>query len=171
MRKFRPFFTRGQSGLGAPRSFALTMIALTLTRMSTFPKGPREMTNGMAYFPRMLDKIRLHARGELAEDYHANLGDRMDKYCVDFLRVGYAKLRDCVLAGRSDEEVLAWCFKQGRPLSKGDLHIWNAFILKRGWNDEASEHLAEMKIKFGVGDRADIATIPQLLDLDEGRTS
>lgn len=26
------------------------------------------------YFPRMLDKIRMHARGELTEDYHANLG-------------------------------------------------------------------------------------------------
>jgi hypothetical protein len=32
------------------------------------------MTGGMMYFPRMLDKIRLHARGELGKDYHANLG-------------------------------------------------------------------------------------------------
>jgi hypothetical protein len=41
--------------------------------MSTYPKSPREMTRGMMYFPRMLDKIRLHARGELHEDYHKNL--------------------------------------------------------------------------------------------------
>ena len=27
------------------------------------------MTRGMAWFPRMLDKIRLHARGELPPDY------------------------------------------------------------------------------------------------------
>ena len=26
------------------------------------------------YFPRMLDKMRLYARGELREDCHANLG-------------------------------------------------------------------------------------------------
>ena len=39
-----------------------------------FPKSPKEMTKGMMYFPRMLDKIRLHARGELHEDYHENLG-------------------------------------------------------------------------------------------------
>lgn len=32
------------------------------------------MTRGMAYFSRMLDKIRLHARGQLAADYHENLG-------------------------------------------------------------------------------------------------
>jgi hypothetical protein len=41
--------------------------------MNTCPQSPKEMTSGM-YFPRMLDKIRLHARGQLAEDYHANLG-------------------------------------------------------------------------------------------------
>ena len=35
--------------------------------MSTYPKSPREMTNGMMYFPRMLDKNRLHARDELTE--------------------------------------------------------------------------------------------------------
>lgn len=38
--------------------------------MTTHPKSPKEMTRGMIYFPRMLDKIRLHARGELHEDYH-----------------------------------------------------------------------------------------------------
>ena len=36
--------------------------------MSTYPKSPKEMTKGMMYFPRMLDKIRLHAKGELGED-------------------------------------------------------------------------------------------------------
>ena len=37
--------------------------------MTTYPKSPKDMTKGMMYFPRMLDKIRLHARGELHEDY------------------------------------------------------------------------------------------------------
>jgi hypothetical protein len=36
--------------------------------MTTCPKSPKEMTRGMMYFPRMLDKIRLHARGELNPD-------------------------------------------------------------------------------------------------------
>jgi hypothetical protein len=42
--------------------------------MTRYPKSPKEMTRGMIYFPRMLDKIRLHARGELHEDYHKNFG-------------------------------------------------------------------------------------------------
>jgi hypothetical protein len=42
--------------------------------MATYPKSPKEMTKGMMYFPRMLDKIRLHLRGELHEDYQENFG-------------------------------------------------------------------------------------------------
>ena len=37
----------------------------------------------------MLDKIRLHAKGELPSDYHANLGKGFDEKCVKFLRVDY----------------------------------------------------------------------------------
>ena len=43
--------------------------------MKEFPlRSPAEKVGGIVYFGRMLDKIRLHARGELAPDYHPNLG-------------------------------------------------------------------------------------------------
>jgi len=42
--------------------------------MSTYPKSPKETAGGMMYFPRMLDKVRLQAAGELAEEYHPHLG-------------------------------------------------------------------------------------------------
>jgi Domain of unknown function (DUF5069) len=35
----------------------------------------------------MLDKIRLHARGVLPEDYHNNLGREFDGHCLTFLHV------------------------------------------------------------------------------------
>ena len=44
----------------------------------------------------MLDKIRLHAKGKLPSDYHANLGKGFDEKCVKFLRVGYAGLAERV---------------------------------------------------------------------------
>lgn len=89
--------------------------------MITYPKTPKEMTNGMMYFPRMLDKIRLHARGEPNEDYHVNLGHRKaaDGACVNFLRVKYEDLRERVLKGGTDEEILEWCFERGRRLNEG----------------------------------------------------
>ena len=46
------------------------------------------MTKGMIYFPRMLDKIRLHARRGLHEDYSKNFGapQTLDSACCNFLR-------------------------------------------------------------------------------------
>jgi gluconokinase len=102
--------------------------------MSTCPKSPKEMMNGMMYFPRMLDKIRLHARAGLGPDYHANLGGAraVDGACCNFLRVNYVDLRERVLQGRTDEEILEWCFEKGRRLNEGDLVIWNGFSSKLG---------------------------------------
>ena len=141
--------------------------------MTTYPKSPKEMTRGMIYFPRILDKIRLHARGELHEDYHKNLGAQRaaDGACCNFLRVNYADLRDRVLQGGTDEEILEWCFENGRRPNEGDLMIWNSFSSKLGWNDFATPRLEREKQKHGIADCTDIVTIPDLIDLDEGRKS
>jgi Domain of unknown function (DUF5069) len=62
----------------------------------------------LSIFLAWLDKIRLHARGDLPEAYHNNLGREFDGHCLAFLHVEYAKLRERVLAGGSDEEILEW---------------------------------------------------------------
>ena len=129
------------------------------------------MTGGMKYFPRMLDKIRLHACGELGPDYHANLGrtGAADGACTNFLRVKYSDLRERVLRGGTDDEILEWCFEKGRRLNEGDLVVWNGFASKLGWNDFATPTLERHKKKHGIAGRSDIATIPDLIDFDEGR--
>ncbi len=40
-----------------------------------FPRSPYDSIRGLVYFPRMLDKIRIHAAGKLPEVYHEHLGD------------------------------------------------------------------------------------------------
>jgi gluconokinase len=139
--------------------------------MNPYPKSPTEMTGGMMYFPRMLDKIRLHARGELPEDYHGNLGRprTADGACANFLRVNYNVLCQRVLKGGTDEEILEWCYQNGRRLNAGDMAVWNGFISKLGWNDFATPLLDAEKEKCGITHRADITTIPELIDLDEKR--
>jgi gluconokinase len=141
--------------------------------MTTYPISPKEMTKGMMYFPRMLDKIRLHARGELHPDYHQNLGamQAADGVCCNFLRVHYPDLRERVLQGGTDEEILEWCFAKGRRLNQGDLVVWNGFASKLGWRDFATPTLEAAKRKYGIADRTDILTIPDLIDFDEGRTT
>jgi hypothetical protein len=85
------------------------------------------------------------------------------------LRVHYRDLRDRVLQGGSDEEILEWCCEKGRRLNEGDLLVWNGFVSKLGWRDFATPALEEAKQKHGIADHADIMTIPDLIDFDEGR--
>src|SRR5437870_11222203 len=118
----------------------------------------------------MLHKKQLHRRGELQEDYHKNHGavKAADRVCCNFLRVHYRDLRERVLQGGTDEEILEWCFEKGRRPNEGDLVVWNGFASKLGWRDFATPMLDEAKQKYGIADRADIVTIPDLIDFDEG---
>ena len=138
--------------------------------MAEFPlRSPSEKTGGLFYFARMLDKIRLHAKGELPSDYHANLGTGFDEKCVKFLRVEYGGLVERVNRGGSDEEILDWCFTVGRKPTADDIYVWNEFMRKRGWNDEVSEMVVRRKAETGMTDRSDIQTSYQFIDADEGR--
>ncbi len=138
--------------------------------MATFPlRSPFEKVGGLFYFGRMLDKIRLHAKGELPPDYHENLGKGFDEKCVTFLRIKYHQLTEYVKRGGSDEEILQWCFSVGRKPSENDVYVWNEFMRKRGWNDEVSETLERRKKDAGMSDRSDIETAFKFIDADEGR--
>jgi hypothetical protein len=132
-------------------------------------RSPCETVGGLFYFGRMLDKIRMHAKGELPSDYHVNLGKGFDEKCVRFLRVNYDELAERVKKGGTDAEILQWCFSVGRRPSDDDLYVWNEFMRKRGWNDEVSETLKRRKAEAGMTDRADIQTAFQFIDADEGR--
>lgn len=59
------------------------------------------------YFGRMLDKIRLHAAGQLPQEYQDYLGERdhptLDRRICNFLGVPYSEIRRHTLAGEPDE--------------------------------------------------------------------
>lgn len=133
------------------------------------PRSPAETIGGIVYFGRMLDKIKLHARGELPDDYIPNLGDGFDLRCVEFLGVDYDELVARVKQGGSDEELLDWCFDHGRQPTEREIEVWNDFMRKRGWQDEAEEILVRRKQESGLSDRADIQTMFAYIDADEGR--
>ncbi len=139
--------------------------------MSTFPCSPGNSTSGVNYFPRMLDKIRLQARGELHEDYHRNLGAERaaDGACCNFLRIDYAKLCERVLQGGSDEDILEWCYNTGRQPNQGDIVVWNGFASKIGFRDFATPNVEKQKQELGLEDRADIMTMLDIMDYEEGR--
>ena len=137
--------------------------------MTKPPRSASDETSGMRYFPRMLDKIRLHAKGELRPDFHENLGKGMDTRCCGFLRVDYDTVKNRVIEGGTDEEILEWCFASGRRLNDADLFVWNGFASKIGWNDFASNRLKQLKAESGLSHRDDIQTMGDFFEVDEGR--
>src|SRR4029434_1633256 len=129
-------------------------------------------TKGLIYFARMLDKIRLKAAGKLPPDYFTGVEDptHFDARCTRLLGVNYDELANRTLQGGSDEEILEWCFARGRRPSDEEIAIWNAFLAKRGWRDEASADLEAAKQRSSLSDRDDIQTWVDLHDVEEGRT-
>ncbi|MFL6416117.1 MAG: DUF5069 domain-containing protein [Bryobacteraceae bacterium] len=129
-------------------------------------------TSGLVYFARMLDKIRLKAAGKLPPGYYVGLDPDstvFDARCTRFLQVDYEELRKRTLQGGTNEEILEWCFQNGRRPNEEEIEIWNGFILKRGWRDGGSEELESEKKKAGLGDRGDIQTFVDFHAVDEGR--
>ncbi len=139
--------------------------------MNKFPlRSPGEKIGGLVHFGRMLDKIRVHAKGELPADYVPNLGKGFDQRCLAFLHIAYADLVARVAQGGTDEAILEWCFAEGRKPSDDEVHIWNEFMRKCGWNDEISPTLERRKKEAGLTSAAGIETMFAFIDADEGRT-
>jgi gluconokinase len=127
-------------------------------------------TKGLIFFARMLDKIRLHAKGLLPRDYNRGFSppDCLDARFCNYWEVDYDELVKRTLDGGTDEEILDWCFKGGWPCEERIL-CWNSFVTTRGWRDESSDELRQVKEANGLANRNDIQTWLDFHDVDEGR--
>lgn len=135
-------------------------------------RSPHDQVNGLVYFGRMLDKIRLHATGKLPEGWHQQLGSAakgsFDWRCCSFLHLDYPALVAETLKGGSDEDLLAWAYANGRQPSDEEIEIWNAFMTKRGWRDAGTQRLHERLDEIGLAPDT-VSTMFEFIDLDEGR--
>ena len=135
-------------------------------------RSPKEKVGGLYHFGRMIDKIRLHLRGELPEEYRLNFGLSvgLDGHLCGFLGVSHREVIEQVALGKTDDEILEWCFStrfRPNPIQK---RIWNGFALKLGWRDKAAGFLEKVKLEEGLGDRDDLVTAFDLIDAREGRS-
>lgn len=133
------------------------------------PRSPRDQLGGLVYLPRLLDKIRLHLRGQLDEDYRENFGadDALDGMLASFLLLTHAAIIERVSEGGSDDEILAWCFAKGLRPNEAQIFIWNAFAEKLGWHDGAARTVTRVNARLGAAGR--LKTIFDCIDADEGR--
>ena len=127
-----------------------------------------EKVGEIVFFGRMLDKIRLYHQGKLPDDYNRGFG--LDGRCLRFLQVEYDALVKRVLSSGTDEEILEWCFENGRRPNNEEIQIWNQFMEKRGWRDDSTPELKKMKADRGFSDRNDVLTFFDFHDADEGKS-
>ena len=135
-------------------------------------RSPSAQVNGLVYFGRMLDKIRLYATRKLPEGWQEARGTAMkgsfDARCCRFLHLDYTALEAETLKGGTDEELLAWAFTNGRRPSDEEIEVWNAFMLKRGWRDAGTQRLHERLAEIGLPPGT-VQTMFEFIDVDEGR--
>ncbi len=85
------------------------------------------------------------------------------------MHIDYAALEaETLKSDKSDEELLAWAFAQGRQPSEGEIEVWNAFMSKRGWRDVITKRLNERLAEIGLPPGT-VETMFEYIDLDEGR--
>jgi gluconokinase len=136
-------------------------------------RSPFDQVNGLVYFGRMLDKIRLAAAGKLPPDWQTMRGaavkNSYDWRCCQFLKIDYVALEAETLKGdKTDAELLEWAFQQGRQPDAQEIEVWNAFMTKRGWRDAGTQRLNERLAEIGLV-AGTVQTMFEFIDLDEGR--
>ncbi len=135
-------------------------------------RSPFDQIQGLVYFGRMLDKIRLADAGKLPVGWESSRGvgraGTFDGRCCKFLNLDYAALEAETLKGRTDAELLAWAYQHGRKPSDEEIEVWNGFMTKRGWRDAGTQRLNERLAEIGLPPGT-VQTMFEFIDLDEGR--
>ncbi|WP_367870131.1 DUF5069 domain-containing protein [Luteolibacter sp. Populi] len=134
-------------------------------------RSPYDTVGGIVHFGRMLDKIRLHAAGELPPGWAEAMGvsGGFDFRCCHFLGVDYADLKAEVSKGGSDEDLLAWALARGRQPDEEDITVWNGFMMKLGWRDPVATRVKFRLNESGFPEDA-VETMFDFIEFDEGRS-
>ena len=142
--------------------------------MQGYPRSPKALLGGIAHLGRFIDKIRLRHAGKIQEYNYITVG--FDKYLVDFLQVDPKSFELRVLAGGTDEELLAWVKANSRKPSDQEIAQWSQGLLSSGPKDDAARQrfqrrLQDIATKRGllVSSLPSVHTWADVIELDEER--
>ena len=130
------------------------------------PRSPRVRLGGYVLLPRLLDKCRAEIAGNNG-DYHYDCP--LDQRFLGFTGIAADDLKAVIAKTESDGKVLAWIEKNA-PLQRSEWEIaqWSAFREAAAPADnESREFINEQVAGAGGGEREDIATWFDFLDLDD----
>jgi len=141
---------------------------------SIYPRSPKVLLGGIAHLGRFIDKIRLRHAGQIQDYNYMTVG--FDQYLIDFLGIDAQAFEQRVLAGGTDEELLAWVQAKGLPNTPDRIEQWSRLLLASKPKDEEAKRryqgrLQDIADKRGVPVSAlpPITTWADAIDLDEER--
>ena len=142
--------------------------------MMKYPRSPKALLGGIAHLGRFIDKIRLRSEGKIQDYNYITVG--FDKYLVDFLQIDPKSFEQRVLAGGTDEDLLAWVKTNSRKPSELEITQWSQGLLSSGPKDDAARQrfqgrLQEVATKraIAVSSLPPVSTWADVIELDEGR--
>jgi Domain of unknown function (DUF5069) len=101
---------------------------------------------------------------------------RFDKYLIDFLQIDPKAFEQKVLAGGTDDELLAWVRANSRKPLDQEIAQWSLGLLSSGPKDDAARQrfqgrLQDIATKRGVSVAAlpPVSTWADVIEIDEGR--
>jgi len=140
----------------------------------TYPRSPKALLGGIAHLGRFIDKIRLRSAGQIQDYNYITVG--FDKSLVDFLGIDGKSFEQRVLAGGTDEELLAWVKVNGCKLSEQEVAQWSQTLLVSGPKDDAARRRFQDRLQaiankrgVAVSSLPAVTTWVDVIELDEER--
>ena len=127
------------------------------------PRSARVRLGGYAHLPRLLDKARAFAAGKNA-GYHYNCP--MDRNFFAFTGIDHEAMLTEIKSGKSDTEMLAWVRARTQRLP-AEIYAWSDWLEQHGPGGAGGHEWIAETVKANAGDRDDIRSFADLLDLDD----
>lgn len=139
-----------------------------------YPRSPKVLLGGIAHLGRLIDKVRLRNAGQIQDYNYLTVG--FDKYLVDFLGIDAKAFEQQVLAGGTDEELLAWVKANSCKPSDQEIAQWSQGLLSAGPKDDATRRRFQGRLDDIAKKRAvpvsalpPVSTWADVIELDEER--
>jgi Domain of unknown function (DUF5069) len=139
-----------------------------------YPRSPKALLGGIAHLGRFIDKIRLRQEGKIPDYNYITVG--FDKYLIDFLQIDPKSFEQRVLAGETDEDLLAWVKDNSRKPSEQEISQWSQDLLSSGPKDDSARQRFQgrlqgiaMKRGISVSSLPLVQTWADVIELDEER--
>lgn len=138
------------------------------------PRSPKALLGGMAHLGRFIDKIGLRHAGKIQDYNYITVG--FDKSLVDFLQIDPKAFEQRVVAGGTDDELLAWVAANGKAVTEAEIRLFTRNLLGAKPEDDGARQRFQGRLQ-GIATKrgVPVASLPSVytwadvIELDEER--